>query len=158
MRKITGKQLAAVQSLYAKSSRSAGDEPDPRAARLAWAASIVGRAVSSFSDLSSEEAATLIDSLKRETGQTVTANPERKRAVRSARAENVAVFATADDLRTVHLWREGLGWSLEQLDAWLASSHSPTRGRKLLTRAACRATVTALRAMVRRRSTAKPAA
>jgi len=158
VRKITGKQLAAVQSLYAKSSRPAGDEPDPRVARLAWAASIVGHPVLSFRDLSSEEAATLIDSLKREMGQTVTAKPERKRAARSTPSEKVAVFATADDLRTVHLWREGLGWSLEQLDAWLASSHSPTRGRKLLTRAACRATVTALRVMVCRRSTAKPAA
>ena len=155
---ITQKQLTALQVLYARTPRSAGSDGDPRAERLAWASGILGREITSFRYLLAREAEELIDSLKRELGQAISPKPERRRREKSAQAQNVLTLATAEDFRAVDLWRDHYGWSAEQLDGWLASPHSPTRGRKLLTRSACRAVVTALRVMVRRRNTSKPAA
>jgi hypothetical protein len=154
MTKITRKQLLILQTLYSRRAAIARESNvDEREARLAWATQILGREVASFRDLWTEEAARLIDECKTALGQPISPKPaKRSYKTGSARPKGVVQIATADDLRQVHSWREQFGLSLEQFDSWLASPHSPTRGRKLLTVANCRAVTIALRAMIRRRA------
>jgi hypothetical protein len=155
MTKITGKQLLILQTLYSRRAAIAREnDADERQARLAWATQVLGREVASFRDLGTEEAAKLIDECKTALGQPISPKPaKRSYGKRTPSAKGVVQIATADDLRQVHFWRERFGLSLEQFDSWLASPHSPTRGRKLLTVANCRSVTIALRAMIRRRAT-----
>jgi hypothetical protein len=159
MMKITGKQLLILQTLYSRRAALASEnKADERQARLAWATQIVGREIATFRDLWTDEAAKLIDECKTALGQPISPKPAKRSHRKSELAtKGVVQIATADDLRQVHFWREQFGLSLEQFDSWLASPHSPTRGRKLLTVANCRAVTIALRAMIRRVSTLKRA-
>lgn len=154
--KITRAQLCALQSLYSRFALAGGDGSDARAQRLAWASQNLGREVVSFRDLSTGEAATLIDTLKQKLGQPITPKPARKRSS-TPRHKAVPVMAAPADLQAVGFWREQAALSPEAFDAWLAGPHSPTRGRRLLTVANCKAVVAALRSMIRRRASLKRA-
>jgi hypothetical protein len=139
--KITPKQLRSLQTLYGKYAQHAlvAANTQERAERLSWASQRVGREVSSFSELSSTEAAALIDQLKETLGQAVSP-PRRKRLGREAaqargahgrrgRKVRVEMMATAEDLAEVERLRERAGMTREEFEAWLTSRYSPLRGR-----------------------------
>jgi hypothetical protein len=78
-------QIVALQSLYSKwQAHSIQDAGDQRAARLSWASESVGRAVSSFKELTSDEARRLIDVLKESMGQKLTRQPRPWRRIRES--------------------------------------------------------------------------
>jgi hypothetical protein len=134
---ISAAQLRALQSLwsaYARHSLDAGDGADPRVRRLAWASALVGRELTSFSELHGDEAARLIDLLKRAVGQ----EPKtwrRPRDRESARAAGrhgrkgvlveVPMLAGSEDVKRVHELRECVGMTPEGFEAWLRSRSSP---------------------------------
>lgn len=131
-------QLRALHTLYrvhASRSLDIGDG-DPRAERLAWASKTIGRTISSFSDLSDGEAATLIDMLKGSIGQSVNrarwTRPRDRHLAhafathgRQDRSGNDEVLASAGDLAAIDSMRERLGWTREQFEHWLAGPNSP---------------------------------
>jgi hypothetical protein len=137
MNPVSRGQIVALQSLYAKWAGHAICE-DERADRLAWASEETGRTISSFSDLTSDEARILIDALKGSLGQPVSAPPQPWRKVRSRdRAQaagtagrrgfdsTVAHIVSADDLARIDEAVRRLGWTREQYEAWLRSDRSP---------------------------------
>jgi hypothetical protein len=137
--RANGDQIKALQTLYGHWRRHALQEGgDPRAARLAWASEITGRAISSFSDLTRDEAGSLIDLLKGSMGQPIGDRPQPWRRVNSRERAQAAgtsgrrnselsfiQMASPDDLARVDELVRRLEWSPEQLSAWLKSPRSP---------------------------------
>jgi hypothetical protein len=161
--KATAGQIRALQSLWARYAHAA-DLGDARATRLQWAAQQLGRAVASFTELSGTEAGVLIEALKRELGQPVSA-PRRRRMDRE-QAEvfskhgkhgyrpEAEVMATDADREEIYQLAARVGMMREQLDTWLASRHSPLgrAGGRLLTMTHIGKARWALRSMLRRKA------
>jgi len=136
-------QIVALQSLYSVwQAHSIENSADPRTARLLWASENVGRVVSSFKQLTGDEARRLIDALKQSMGQALTRQPrawrhinERRRAQAAGTAGRRGVrsatiyMVSADDLARINDAILRLGWTRERFDAWLNSQHSPLRSR-----------------------------
>jgi hypothetical protein len=132
-------QIRALQTLcsqWQKHTLEAGD--DPRATRLAWASQNTGRNISSFSDLTRDEARLLIDLLKGSLGQPIGEQPQPWRRINSreraqaagtsGRREETVPFiqmASPDDLARVEELVRRLAWTQEQFTAWLKSPRSP---------------------------------
>lgn len=158
--KLGRRQLTALHTLYAQRAARAGDDPDDRGARLAWAAHEIGRAISSFGNLSFQEAAELIGRLKRELGQEEK-DPARRPGRNSARAYGIAGrrgnqqteirLADADTLHLLESLREELGWTREQLDVFLHSRQSPVKSGAIRTLAEANRVIWALKGMLRHR-------
>jgi hypothetical protein len=142
---VNSAQLGALQVLYIKWSAagfaSGQDERAVRTARLAWASENVGRSVSSFSDLTRDEARRLIDLLKTFLGQKLTRPTSPWRRIRAGvpaqqagtsgrkGVESTLVqLSSADDLGRIAEVLERLGWSEERYRKWLLSARSPLRG------------------------------
>jgi hypothetical protein len=131
--------MVALQALYSQwQKHSLSHEGDARIARLAWASECAGRPVSSFSDLSFDEARQLIDVLKGSLGQPANQSPNAWRRIKSRdRAQaagtsgrrgsesSVIQMASPDDLARVDELVRRLGWTPGQFDAWLKSPRSP---------------------------------
>lgn len=135
----TGEQIKALQTLYRQWQRHELPEGgDPRAARLAWASESTGRNISSFSNLTSDEARCLIDQLKGSMEQPIGEQPNPWRRVNSrdrAQAAGTAgrrsgeppfiQMASPDDPVRIEELLHRLGWTREQFEAWLKSPRSP---------------------------------
>lgn len=133
-----GDQIKALQALYSLWQRHTLDlSGDPRAVRLMWASENTGRNISSFSDLTRDEARILIDLLKGYVGQSV-GKPQPWRRINSreraqaagtaGRRDEVTSFiqmASPDDLARVDELVLRLAWTPEQFNAWLKSPRSP---------------------------------
>ncbi|MGH9796218.1 MAG: hypothetical protein ACRD5G_15740 [Candidatus Acidiferrales bacterium] len=163
---ISPRQLRTLQTLYGMYAEHAADLGEGRAARLAWAAQQLGRQVASFSELRGDEAAQLIDTLKRALGQAGKPAWPRVRDYEAARAAGthgrrgravkVEMLATAADLARVEELRERLGMSREEFGAWLRSRSSPLGQRAnaaLRTVSDCNRVLWALKAMLKRGAT-----
>lgn len=134
-------QISALQALYSLwQSHSLEEVADPRAARLAWASDSIGRAVSSFKELTSDEARRLIDVLKTSMGQKLTRQPRPWRKIRAGdraheagtagrkgQKSGVIQLVSPDDLARIDEALERLGWTAERFQSWLQSSFSPIR-------------------------------
>jgi hypothetical protein len=138
----TRAQVVALQTLFAAwhSRELTAQATDIRSARLAWASESLGHDVPSFRDLTSDEARRLIDILKRSIGQSLTREAQPWRRVRARdRAKQAGTagrngansslieLASPDDLARIEQARQRLGWSSEQLKAWLGSTASPLK-------------------------------
>jgi len=156
---ITGPQLRALQTLAARVfSELSGEEE--RAARLAWASQELGHTVTSFRELSADEAGRLIGLLKVSLGQPLAPRRRRPRELAHAAGTHgrkgvvisVEVMASEADRATVDDLRQRAGMSAESFANWLGSSRtSPTRGRRdLRTLADCNRARWALKSMLRR--------
>jgi hypothetical protein len=135
----TRDQVVALMALYSQWEKHALPEgADPRAARLAWASEHTGREVSSFSNLSLDEARNLIDMLKGSLGQPLGEKPRpwrrvysRDRAQAAGRAgrrgdaSSLIQLASPEDLARVDELLRRLDWTQEQFNAWLRSPRSP---------------------------------
>jgi hypothetical protein len=137
--KINRHQMKRLQTLYGQLATHTQEGSD-RASRMQWASSQVGHTLSSFADLTFDEAKQLIDGLQ---GQLGVKAPVRKRLPRTdARRAGLdgrkdgAEFAstpqvvTKADLSVIESYWLRLGWTRIQFDAWISSSRSPLRGSK----------------------------
>lgn len=132
-----------------------------RTQRLAWASGIVGRELTSFTKLRSDEAALLIDTLKRALGQKVIP-PSRRRPDRDqAHAYGTAGRRTNEskEIRLVDNDTLGLldnltaqlGWTPERLTAFLNSRVSPVRSGAIRTLDEANRVIWALKNMIRKK-------
>jgi hypothetical protein len=140
MNRASSLQIRRLQTLYSASISRELDSDGSRESRLEWASAAIGRAVTSFSELTSSEANTLIDSLQTELGQPETIptavwsrlrDRDRARAAgtEGRRKDNGAVstLASQEDARRIDDAIERLGWTRDRFERWLASSSSPLR-------------------------------
>jgi hypothetical protein len=131
--KITPAQLKRLQVLYAQYSRRSLDAGTSREDRVQWASEQLGHLVGSFSDLTKEEAHTLIDRLMGGLG--IAPSPRRRRPRPTPRAAGtegrhdgdaaVRTIATQESLDRITEALNRLGWSGAQFEAWLRSVRSP---------------------------------
>src|SRR5262249_21601507 len=153
---------AALHALFNKCtvSRKLSDISSARGARLEWASAILRREVESFSTLRIEEAAQLIDVMKRALGQEVT--PPRRRPDRdqahaygtAGRRNNTSNELAMVDAPTLELLNSTLvqmGWTQQHLESFLQSKRSPVKGGAIRTLAQANRVIWALRNMLRYR-------
>jgi hypothetical protein len=143
---ITKPQLGRLQTLYAQFARREIGVGVSRAARIAWATERLHKSVSSFSDLTVEDAGWLIDQLQQQLGIKVPAKhrPDRDQARRAgldgrkdgAEFANAPQLATSADIARIQNLISQLGWSAETYHSFLASARSPLQhGRTIRTTA-----------------------
>jgi hypothetical protein len=137
----TREQIVALLALYSRwRNHSLPERADPRAARLAWASGNLNRSISSFSNLSGEEARHLIDLLKDSMGQPLNERPDPWRRVncrdraqaagtagRRGEASSLIHMASPEDLARVEELICRLKWTRERFEGWLKSPRSPLR-------------------------------
>ncbi len=174
--KLSKGQLQALHSLFHlyaprfldASTGGAGSNDAARSARLAWASGIVGRELSSFSELQPDEAGQLIERMKLALGQEINP-PKRSRqrpgrdlalaygtsGRRSSESSNEIRLVDAPTLELLDRLRGELGWTRERLDAFLHSKRSPVRSGAIRTLAEANRVVWAMRRMLRRGKHAK---
>lgn len=138
---ISRPQLRALQALW---TTVAGREiaelhsEDPREVRLRAVGKIIGREISSFSDLTAGEAARAINALKKSLGQSTLRRRIRDRAAAHAygtegrKGSRTATIATADDIAKITSALTRLGWTMERFEAWLRSPSGALGGRDVL--------------------------
>ncbi|MBZ5531825.1 MAG: hypothetical protein LAO20_10365 [Acidobacteriia bacterium] len=156
-------QLSALHSLfhlYAPRFLNLGPDSAARNERLAWASGIVGHELDSFSSLLPDEAARLIDLMKKALGQEIT--PARRRlpdrdqahaygtAGRRANPSNEIRLVDAPTLELLGDLRLQLGWTPERFAGFLNSTSSPVRGGAIRTLGEANSVIWALRNMLRR--------
>jgi len=136
---ISKGQLKRLQTLYGQLTAHTF-EPATREARIAWACELVGRPIASFKDLTAPEAKQLIDTVQAQLGIPETQRPKRRRprldrdAAQKAGTEGRRGFESNQDTMAgeaewarIRYALDKLGWNQQQLDAWLASPHSPLK-------------------------------
>jgi len=169
-------QLAALHSLFhlyaprflgAASAGAGSDGVAARRARLAWASGIVGRELSSFTELQPAEATQLIERMKLALGQEIKRAPRARRpgreqaraygtAGRRGQTSNEINMVDAPTLELLDRLLAQLGWTRERLDAFLRSPKSPVRSGAIRTLAEANRTIWALRGMLRRQESSAP--
>jgi hypothetical protein len=135
---ISKGQMARLQVLYSQLAAHT-DQGTDRAARIAWASSLLCRSIASFKDLTQGDARHLIDTLQGQLGVKVPARPRRRMSRDAAHragtqgrrgdASNELTIASAADIARIQYVMGLIGWSQDQLDAWLRSSRSPLSNR-----------------------------
>jgi hypothetical protein len=168
---LYGSQLTALHALfhqYASRCLGRAGSTIERRERLAWASDIVRRPLSSFYELTSDEAARLIDFMKRALGQEVkpaTHSVYRRRPDRDqARAYGTAGrrgntskeirLVDAPTLELVDRLVIQLGWTRARLDSFLQSKSSPVPGGAIRTLPQANRIIWALKNILRRADTA----
>lgn len=169
--KISSGQMKRLQVLYGQlCAHMDQGHADPHAAReerLIWASGLLERPVSSFKDLSQEDARHLIDTLQGQLGIPESERSRRRRprldrdAAYRAGTEGrrgsdpkTVTLATDADFARIDYALDALGWNRAQLDAWLRSSRSPLGSRsnpRILTLADANRVWWALKRMIDRR-------
>jgi non-ribosomal peptide synthetase component F len=143
MSTITAGQQKKLQTLYGQYARHTMDVSTTRAARLQWATERARRPISSFSELTLEEAKHLIDELQRVLGIAETSAPRRQRRrpmdARTAHAAGTAGRRDADHLEATMVGASDtariqyvlglLGWDAAGLTRFLQRATSPLKGR-----------------------------
>lgn len=167
MNPATRDQIVALHTLYAQWERhSIQESANPRAARLAWASSSLGREIASFTEISRDDARWLIDALKGSLGQASTEKPQPWRRVRSRAKAHAAGtagrrdtqsslvhMASHDDLARIDEMVRRLGWTADRYEAWRNSKFCPVSSRDqaaILTVDHANRIYWALKAMLRR--------
>jgi len=136
---ITKRQLGRLQVLYSQLAAHAIGVGSSREERLAWVSARLRKPVTSFKDLSVDDAGWLIDQLQGELGVKAPAKPRKRLDRDQARRAGLdgrkdgSEFATAPqmasaaDLATIQSYYMRLGLTRDQFDGWLRSAHSPLK-------------------------------
>lgn len=136
---ITKAQLGRLQTLYAQLARHEIGMGLSREERIAWASLRLRKEVSSFSDLTADDAGWLIDQIQTQLGVKAPAKPRKRldrdqarRAGKDGRHDgqefaSAPQIASAADLATIESYYARLGWERAQFDAWLRSPRSPLK-------------------------------
>ena len=132
---ITPAQLGRLQTLYGQLCAHEIGMNNSRPARLDWASERLQKNVTSFSDLSMDDAIFLIDSLQAQLGVKAPVKKRLNRAQarragldgRRDGAEFAAApqMATADDLGRIQEMIGQLGWDEAAFNKFMASSRNP---------------------------------
>ncbi|HLJ89535.1 MAG TPA: hypothetical protein VKZ53_22185 [Candidatus Angelobacter sp.] len=191
MNKISVQQLRRLQTLWTQYARhdlmaqaawielgQTATATDPRERRLAWASAKLKKQIVSFSDLSVDDATTLINFLQDEMGIPETSPPKQPRRgsrikdkdrahaagtegrrfsdkLSAAKAARAATMASESDLNLVSRQVQLMGWTPERLNSFLSSSSSPLGKRQdtqLRTLGDCNRVLWALRRISRSQS------
>lgn len=142
MNPISQAALRRLQVLYRQAAARSLDIDNTRDERIAWASRELGRAVTSFSNLSVHEGKLLIDRLQAELGIAETAAP-RRRPVSRYMAEKMGTEGRHDQIHAESTMLDGteqifdlirheltvLGWDAARLRTFLKSSYGPNGGR-----------------------------
>jgi hypothetical protein len=144
MPKLSPAQLKRLQVLYSQFSARSLDAGTSREERIAWASEQLGRTVTSFSDLSKDDAHKLIDQLQGGLG--IAPTPRRRRPRTNSQAagtegrrdgaDNMRTLPTQEDWDRIQNALTRLGWSVAQYEAWLRSVRSPLARKMGKTRVA----------------------
>ncbi|MBZ5597465.1 MAG: hypothetical protein LAN83_04010 [Acidobacteriia bacterium] len=110
---------------------------ESREARLRWAGELLGHPVSSFKELSRQEANVAIDALQRVVERRPENSISRQDGAdrglqgrrRRPRGPRHFVMASKEDQQRIQSAIARLGWTQERFEKWLASRTSPLRGR-----------------------------
>jgi hypothetical protein len=134
---ITKPQLGRLQTLYSQFARHYIGVGISRDERIAWASLRLRKPVTSFSDLSGDDAGFLIDVLQGSLGvkAPLKTRPKRAQARRAGldgrhdgqEFSGAPQMASAADLATIESYYARLGWERAQFDAWLRSPRSPLK-------------------------------
>ncbi|SRR6266567_1375791 len=163
-------QLVALHSLYHLyaprflNAANGGARSDAgRSARLAWASGSIGRELSSFSELLPDEAAQLIETMKKALGQEINLGKRSRQrrpgrdlahsygtAGRRSETSNQIELVDARTLELLDRLREKLGWTRERLDAFLKSKHSPIHSGGVRTLGEANRVIWIMRSFLRR--------
>jgi hypothetical protein len=137
-KRIQGGQLKRLQILWRQfADRSIAAAVD-RDARLEWASKNCGRTVTSFNDLTSREARSLIDVLQGSMGianSSPDARPDRRRARsmgtagRRGRKSKEVTIASPDDFARIQQQMSRLNWTQHRLESFLRATSGPLGGR-----------------------------
>ena len=130
---ITSPQLKRLQVLYSQMARRTFEGTD-RESRLAWASKLCCRPITSFSDLTQDDARHLIDTLQAQLGVKAPSKRPRLRREAAERAgnegrrrdtSNQSTMAGPQDLARIQYALDLLGWNEAQFNGWLKSTRSP---------------------------------
>jgi hypothetical protein len=136
---ITKPQIGRLQVLYAQLAAHEIGVGSSREERLEWVSARLRRPVSSFKELSAEDAGWLIDQLQSELGVKTPAKPRKRlnrdqarRAGLDGRKDgqefaSAPQMASAADLEVIESYYHRLGWERAQFDAWMRSTRSPLK-------------------------------
>ena len=135
------------------------DHSNVRENRLVWASEILRREIASFSELRADEAALLIDTLKRSLGQKVNP-PVRRRRDRdqahaygtAGRRDQASKEIQLVDEATLGLIADlvvQLGWNVDRFNSFLCSRTSPVKSGAVRTLAEANRVIWALKRMLR---------
>lgn len=155
---ITGKQMKRLQTLWGLFCRQANLDAKDRAARLEWGADAIGRQVSSFGELTVNEANIAIDAIQKHLPPQLLKRkrPSRRTAQgygtagRRGREEKEVRLVDAATLELLDRLRAQLGWTRERLDGFLHSKRSPVRSATIRTLAEANRVIWSLKALLRR--------
>lgn len=126
-------QLVALQTIWSQYARRSLDVPreHDRNERLRWASENTGREITSFKDLTRDEAAKLIDTLQLSLGNEPKNRPRTRAQGRTAGTEGrrgrerQVTLAGQDDIKRIQDAVQRLGWDTARFEAWLRSPSSP---------------------------------
>jgi hypothetical protein len=157
--KLTSAQLRRLQTLWGLFCRQSNLDATDREARLTWASDTIGRQISSFKDLSADEAITAIDAMQKHLpAELVTRKrPSSRRAAhaygvagRRGRSETEIRMVDSETLRLLDTLVAKLGWTREQFDGFLHGKSSPVRSGSIRTLAEANRAIWAIKGMLRR--------
>jgi hypothetical protein len=136
---ITTKQLGCLQTLYSQLARHQLGVGMDREARIRWATERLRKQVSSFKNLSADDAGFLIDSIQNELGVKAPLKhrlprDQARRAGLDGRKDgqeysDAPQLVTAGHLALIQRLRQQLGWSEESFRKFIESERSPLSKR-----------------------------
>jgi len=161
---ISGKQMKRLQTLWGLFCRQSKRDARDREARLEWVADVLGRKISSFQELSADEAKTAIEAIQQllPPELLIRKRPSRRvaqaygTAGRRGHDDTEVRLVDAPTLELLDRLLRQLGWTRERLDAFLRSSKSPVRSGAIRTLAEANKVIFAFKGMLRRRKTSAP--
>jgi hypothetical protein len=156
--KLSSAQLRRLQTLWGLFCRQSNLDATDREARLSWASGTIGRQISSFKELSADEAITAIDAMQKHLPAELLwkKRPTRRAAHafgvagRRGRSETEIRLVDAETLRLLDALVGKLGWTRERFDAFLRGKSSPVRSGSIRTLAEANRAIWALKNMLRR--------
>jgi hypothetical protein len=160
---LSSSQLRRLQTLWGLFCRQSNLDATVREVRLSWVSGAIGRQISSFKELSADEAATAIDAVQKHLPAEALwkKRPARRAAHafgtagRRGQNEKEVRLVDGDTLRLLDALVSKLGWSRERFEAFLKSKSSPVRSGSIHTLAEVNRAMWAIKHMLRR---AKPSA
>jgi hypothetical protein len=152
------RQLVRLHTLWGLFCRQSNLDAKDRAARLEWVAGTIGRPISSFGELSADEANTATDAIQKQLpSELVTRKRPSRRlaqaygtAGRRSESSNEIQMVDGPTSELLDRLRDQLGWSHERLDSFLKSKHSPIRSGAIRTLGEANRVVWVLKSLLRR--------
>jgi hypothetical protein len=156
--KLWRQQIVRLHTLWGVFCRESNLDAKDRAARLGWTADAIGRQITSFGELTADEANLVIDAIQKLLPPELLKRkrPSRRLAQaygtagRRGREDAEIRLVDAETWRLIDLLLARIGWTREQLAAFCHSAKSPVRSGRIATLAEANKVIWSLKAMLRR--------